>query len=299
MEDYLVRAIAKEFGVRALTCDATQLVEEARQRHGTAPTATVALGRALIAVALMGALLRSRQRVALKYEGNGPLRKIVVECNEFGTVRGYVATPEVDLPPTRTGEPDVVSALGHAGLLTVVKDLRLKELQEGVVHLHTSEIDSDLEAYLELSEQIPSAVELGVVLAEDGSVAHAGGLLVQSLPPYDPDAMAQLKNRIQELPPIETLLSSGKIPENLLELLMAEEVYEVLEERPLTFRCTCSRSRSERALLMLGADELQHVLDNEGQAHVDCNFCHESYVFTRAEVEDLIVLLRNAGSVAS
>lgn len=141
----------------------TQLVEEARRRHATSPTATVALGRALTTGVLLGALLRVRQRVALKFEGTGPLRKILVEAGSYGTVRGYVAAPEVDLP-LANGRYDIANAIGRAGLLTVVKDLRLKELVKGVVPLATSKVDSDVEAYFEDSEQIPSTIAADVRL---------------------------------------------------------------------------------------------------------------------------------------
>lgn len=287
MEDYLLRSIAREAGVRALACATTNLVEEARVRHDLAPTATAALGRALTTGVLLGALLKVRQRVALKFEGSGPLRKILVEAGSYGTVRGYVAEPTIDLPLVG-GRQDVVSAIGRAGLLTVVKDLHLKELAESIVPLATSEIDSDVAAYLEQSEQIPSAVEVGVTLNADGSVALAAGLLVQSIPPYNEMVMEQIKERLQELPPIEDLLKDVGTPEGVLQAVFAETEYEVLEQRPLTFTCSCSRARAEKALVTLGTAELHHLLSSEGQAVVDCPFCHERYVFTGDELEDLI-----------
>lgn len=287
MEDYFIRILAKETGIRGLAAVTTNLVEEARQRHGTAPTATVALGRALTGGALLGALLRVGQRVALKIEGSGPLEKIVVEADRRGRVRGYVAQPEVDLPLLQD-EYDIVSAIGRAGVLTVVKDLQLKELVEGIVHLETSDIDGDLSAYLEQSEQIPSVVQLGVALDEDGRVLTAGGLLFQSVPPQGAEEMAQLKERLQELPPVEALLEAEQTPEKVLAAIMGDIPYKELEKRPLHFQCNCSREMTRRALLLLGREDLEALLESEGQAVVDCHFCHEQYVFDREELEQLI-----------
>jgi len=172
VDNYLVRIISKDYSVRALACVTTQLVNEACRRQDAYPTAAAALGRALTGAALMGALLKTGQRVALKFEGNGPLKKIVVEGESNGLVRGYVAMPHVDLP-LKAGKLDVASALGKDGLLTVAKDLRLKEPYQGIVKLYTGEIAEDLAFYLTESEQIPSAVGLGVLVEPDRTVSPA------------------------------------------------------------------------------------------------------------------------------
>jgi molecular chaperone Hsp33 len=171
MEDYLVRVITEEKNILGLACITTNLVNDARKRHGTSPTATAALGRALTGGELLGALLDPGQRVALKFAGDGPLRKIVVEAEGDGTVRGYVAEPEVDLPP-KDGKLDVGGALGREGFLTVTKDLRVKDTYSGIVKLYTGEIASDIAYYLSESEQIPSAVALGVFVDTDLSVLY-------------------------------------------------------------------------------------------------------------------------------
>lgn len=284
MKDYLVRIIAREVGVRGLVCVITNLVNEICQKHGTAPTATAYLGRALTGGALMGALLKVQQRVAVKLEGTGPLQKAIVESDSYGRLRGYVAVPDLDLP-LKQGRQDMTTAIGRAGLLTVVRDLRLKELAEGVVPLETGEVDTDLMAYFDQSEQIPTAVSIGLAMNEDGTVAVAGGLLIQALPPHDDQIVARLKERIPELPPIEELLGSGQTPEDVLALLFEGIEYEVLEKRPLRFQCDCSRERSEKALITLGREEIEQLLANEGQAVVDCHFCHERYVFDAVELE--------------
>jgi molecular chaperone Hsp33 len=284
MEDYLVRIIARESGVRGLACVTTNLVNRICQKHETAPTATAYLGRALTGGALMGALLKIQQRVAIKLEGTGPLRKAIVESDAYGRLRGYVAVPDLDLP-LKQGRPDYETAIGRAGLITVVKDLRLKELAEGVVPLDTGEVDTDLMAYFDQSEQIPTAVSIGLTMDNDGSVATAGGLLIQALPPHSDTIVSQLSDRLQELPPIAELLQSGKTPEAVLAEVFAGIEYEELEKRPLRFECGCSRERSEKALITLGKEEIQNLLDNEGEAVIDCHFCHERYVFDVFELE--------------
>ena len=287
MKDYMYLALATDDGVRGYAAATTHLVEEARQRHGASPTAAVALGRALTAAALMSGLLKVGQRVAIKWEGTGPLRKIVVEADAKGRVRGYVAEPEVELPLV-DGDFDVPGAIGRAGLLTVVRDLLLVELAEGTVHLATSDISGDLTYFLEQSDQVPSALEVGVSLNPDGSVAAAGGILIQPLPPYDPAVIARLKERLQEMPPVTAMLAEGQKPEAILDEVFAGINHKLLSKYPLRFECDCSRERTESALVSLGREELQALLDNEGEAVVTCQFCRTEYVFSGEDLAALI-----------
>ncbi|MCI0395710.1 MAG: Hsp33 family molecular chaperone HslO [Chloroflexi bacterium] len=286
MDDHIVRTIARLVGVRAMACATTNLVNEANRRHGTAPTAAAALGQALTGGVLLGALLKVQQRMALKFEGDGPLQKIVVEADSYGAVRGYVTVPAMDLPK-RQDEYDVTGAIGD-GFLTVVKDLRLKNLYESVVPLTGGKIDADLTYYLNQSEQVPTVVQLGVDVGEDSRAAAAGGLLIQAIPPYDVEVARQLANRVQELPPVDALLKGGQSPEEILALVFADVPYKVLEQRPVHFKCQCSKERTARALIALGREEIQSLLETEGQAVVDCHFCHEQYLFNREELEELL-----------
>jgi len=287
VDDYLVRAITTDGKVRALACVTTQLVNEAHRRHGTYPTASAALGRALTGGALMGALLKTGQRVALKFEGNGPLKKIVVEAESNGLVRGYVGVPTVNLPP-RGQKLNVAGALGKAGLLTVTKDLRMKEPYKGIVQLFSGEIAEDLAFYLVESEQIPSAVGLGVFVEPDGEVSAAGGFLIQSLPPADDTLIDRVAGQVKSLPAITELLRDGKTPEDLLGLIFADIPYTTLEKYALAFRCSCSRARVEKALISLGQEELAALAAQPQETGVSCEFCHEDYVFNREELERLV-----------
>ena len=288
MSDYLVRIITKSGTVRALACVTTELVGEACRRHGTRPTASAALGRALTGGALFGALLKTGQRVALRFEGNGPLKKIIVEAESNGAVFGYVGEPEVELPD-RDGKLDVAGALGRAGFLSVTKDLGMKEPYKGMVQLYTSEIAEDLAYYLTSSEQIPSAVGLGVKVAPDGMVAAAGGFLIQALPPQDGAAIDLLMERIGQLPRLSEFLAGGTTPEELLERLFAGIPYDTLEKRALAFRCSCSREKVERALIAMGEEEIKLLMEREEETAVTCDFCRESYRISR---EELAALLR-------
>ncbi len=290
MKDYMYLAMATDEGVRGYAASTTHLVEEARLRHNTAPTATVALGRALTAAALMGGLLKVGQRVALKWEGDGLLRRIVVEADSNGSLRGYVAAPEVDLPLV-AGEPDIVGAIGQAGLLTVVRDLGLPELAEGAVPLATSDIGGDLAYFLEQSDQVATAVEIGVTLNEDGSVAAAGGILIQPLPPYEAGTVERLKERLQEMPPVTALLAEGQKPEAILDETFRGLKHSMLAKYPVRFQCNCSLERTREALVSLGREELEAILANEGEAVVTCHYCRSEYVFSAAELEAMIAAL--------
>lgn len=284
--DYLIRIIAKDANVRAMACVTTSLVEQARMIHGTLPTASAALGRTLTAGTLMGALLDDDQRLALKFEGSGPMRKILVEADAAGTVRGYAGNPRVDLPP-KDGKIDVGGALGRAGFLTVSKDLGLKTPYSGTVQLYSSEIAEDIAYYLTESEQIPSAVGLGVYVEPDNHVSAAGGFLIQSLPPSDDKLIDQIVDQIRALPPITEMLRSGMSPEDILQRCFAGIEYEVLENRSLRLSCSCSQKRMERALIALGPEELKRLAAEEETTELVCDFCRKHYTFTREDLSAL------------
>lgn len=287
-KDHLVRAITREANIRGLACVTTRLVDEACKRQGAYPTACAALGRALTGGALMGALLKTGQRVALRFEGDGPLKKILAEADSDGAVRGLVRVPQVDLP-LKAGKLDVAGALGSSGLLIVTKDLRLKEPYTGMVNLSSGEIAEDLAHYLTESEQIPSAVGLGVYVDAGGTVTAAGGFLLQSFPPYNYEAVDAIIKRIETLPPITDQFRGGGTPKSMLASLFGDIPHDVLEEREVYFRCSCSRERVESALVSLGRAELEKLVDEQGETDVRCEFCLETYHLTR---EDLLRLLQ-------
>jgi molecular chaperone Hsp33 len=286
LADYLVRSITKDGSIRGLAAVSTDLVDEARCRHRAYPTAAAALGRALTGGALLGAGLKTGQRVALKFEGDGPLKKIVVEAESNGAVRGYVAEPGVHLPP-KNGKLDVAGALGRTGLLTVSKDLRLKEPYQGIVQLVSGEIAEDLAFYLAESEQVSSALALGVYVDTAGRVAAAGGFLIQTLPPVQEEVLDRLIARIRQLPPVTDLLRAGSSPEDILAAMYEDVPYTILEKYALAWQCSCSRERVEKALITLGREELADLAAQEEVATITCEFCRQEYIFRQEDLQRL------------
>jgi len=286
MADYLVRIMGEKYNVIGLACVTTDLVEEARRLHGASRTASAALGRALTGGLLMGALLKRGQRLGLKFEGNGPLKKIIVEADSDGSVRGFVGTPDAEVS-LNNEKLSVAGALGREGSLTVFKDLGLKEPYRGIVKLLTGEIAEDIAYYYAESEQIPSAVGLGVFVKPDGKVSAAGGFLIQSLPPSEERTVEQLIENIRQIPFVTDLLRQGKTPEDILDVIFSTIPYHVLGKRKLFLRCTCSKERIERVLISLGSEELRGIIAEQGETDVTCEFCRSNYHFTRKELEDL------------
>ena len=277
MQDHLLRVMAREEGVLLQLCATTAMVKDAARRHQTAPLATVALGYALTGITLLGGLLKVKQRVSMKIAGNGELRKIVVESDSYGRVRGYVAEPHVAGPLPVT-DAAVAHAIGNQGVLTIVKDLRVKDLYQGMVPLESGEVDRELAMYLKRSEQVPSLVEMGIRTNGAGQVLAAGGLLAQMLPGHDPKGLTVLAERLDDLPALEQLLVDGEPLTATAAVLLRGMNYIMLEERPVHFQCSCSWERSRLALLSLGEAEIQSLMA-EGEAVVDCHFCHERYIF--------------------
>lgn len=287
MEDYMLKIITEDKDLIGVACLTTGLVNEARLRHGTFPTATAALGRALTGAELAASMLDPEQRVALKFQGDGPLRKIVVEADGTGAVRGYVAAPETELPP-RNGKLDVSGAVGRNGFLTVSKDLRVKDVYTGVVRLHSGEIASDIAYYFSESEQVPSAVGLGVFVERDWRVSAAGGFMVQSLPPSDEDKVESVIGRIERMDSITAQIRDGKLPEDILGAIFDGISYQVIERRGLGFQCSCSRERIEQAVIALGPREMRNLAEGSETLDISCQFCGQVYTFSRQDIRRLL-----------
>ena len=287
MKNYMVRVISDTLNVLGLACVTTDLVNEACRLQGTSPTASAALGRALTGGALMAALMKDGQSLALKFEADGPLKKIIVEAESSGAVRGFVGVPDADVP-LKEGKLDVPGALGRNGFLTVIKDTGLKELYNGIVQIRTGGIAEDIAFYFTESEQIPSAVGLGVFVEPAGDISAAGGFLIQTLPPSDEQIVDKLVARLEGLPPVTQNLRSGKNPEDMLEIIFEGIPYHILEKRELVLKCTCSRERIERVLISLGKKDIADMIAAQGEAEVDCEFCRTRYHFNRAELEQLL-----------
>ena len=288
MSDKIVRALCLSGGIRVLVCEATLLAREICLLQQTSATASIALSRGLSAGALMGALLKDEQRTALKFEGNGPLIKMIIEADSDGAVRGCVGNPAADLEPLN-GKWDIAGLIGKAGFLTVSKDLGIGgQPYQGVVQLVSSEIGADLAYYLADSEQTPSAVGLGATLADDGLIATCGGFLVQALPKADDAEIGKIMARIENLPALSGLLEAGG-PEAVITELFGDIPYTILESHDIFFRCGCGQEKVERALLTLGSLELQDMRSKDSSADVTCEFCRKTYHLGAAELDSLII----------
>jgi molecular chaperone Hsp33 len=286
VSDYLVRTMAREAGMRGFACITTGLGLEGARRHDASPLSTAVLSEGLTAAALLGTLLKVRQRVALKIEGNGPARKMVTESDANGHVRGYIA--EAHLPsPIDIGPEQMAFAIGNEGRVTVAKDVGLKDLFHGIVPLHSGDVDRELNYYLNRSEQIPSFVEIGAKVNSIGELTMAGGLLLQAMPGADETVLKSLSERAQEMPPLINMLDEGERPEDVLNDIFAGLDLEILEQRPLDFRCSCSWQRSKKALMMIGAQEVRSLME-EGEAVIECHFCHERYMYGVEALETVL-----------
>lgn len=285
--DYMVRATAGGGSIRAFACTTTGLCEEARRRHGTYPTATAALGRALTAVAMMGATLKDRESITLRVDGGGPLGSIVVDGDAQGLVRGYVRNPRVDLDHAG-GKLDVGGAVGRNGYLHVTRDLSLREMYTGTAELVTGEIAEDLTYYLTKSEQVPSAVALGVLIDTDATVLAAGGYMLQLLPAVTDDDRSVLEENLRALGAVSRAVDAGQTPGEMLETILRGLEHHVLERRDLHFACRCSRERALDTLATLTRKDLEEMLQEDRGAELGCHFCGEFYRFSAEDLSQLL-----------
>ncbi|BDG34159.1 Hsp33 family molecular chaperone HslO [Parageobacillus sp. VR-IP] len=287
MGDYLVKALAYDGQVRAYAARTTETVGEAQRRHQTWPTASAALGRALTAGVMMGAMLKGDETLTIKIDGGGPIGTILVDSNAKGEVRGYVTNPHVHFELNEHGKLDVARAVGKNGMLTVVKDLGLRDFFTGQVPIISGELGEDFTYYFASSEQVPSSVGVGVLVNPDHTILAAGGFILQLMPGTEEKTIDQIERRLQTIPPVSRMVESGLTPEEILEELLGKGNVKVLETLPVAFVCRCSRERIADALISLGAQEIQDIIDKEGYAEASCHFCNETYHFTKEELKQL------------
>lgn len=290
MTDLIERVISEAGNFFGVACSTTTLVTEACRRHDVCPTAATALGRALTGAALFAALLKDDQSVLLKFEGNGPLKKIITEAGSQGWVRGYVANPHGEVP-LNNGRIDVAAGLGRAGFLTVVKDIGQNSKYPGTIQLYTSEIGEDLAYYLAQSEQTPSTLALSIRLDKEGIIAAAGGFLIQSLPPADEALLTKIEEKIARMPPLSTLLLAGQSPGDILSMVFQDIPHHKTGSGKLYYQCSCSRAKMESALFSLGQQDIRDLVEKKEGAEVHCEFCRQSYDFSQAELEMLLTTM--------
>lgn len=288
MNDYIIRATAANDQIRAFATVTTEMVETAREHHNTSPVATAALGRLLTAGAMMGSMMKGEKDVlTLQIKAGGPLQGITVTADSQGNIKGYVGNPDVCIPANSKGKLDVAGAVGP-GFLTVIKDMGLKEPYSGQVMLQTCEIAEDLTYYFATSEQVPSAVGLGVLMNKNNTVRQAGGFIVQLMPFAEEEVISRLEQNVQKINSVTNLLEEGHTPESLLEKVLEGFDIQINEKMDTRFHCNCSKERVAKALISIGRKELNEMIQEGKPIEMNCHFCNTNYNFTVEELKEIL-----------
>lgn len=285
--DYIVRATAAKGQIRAFAITSREMVETARKHHNTSPVATAALGRLLTGGAMMGVMMKGEEdMLTLMMKGDGPIDGVTVTADSKGNVKGYVGNPNVLIPANYAGKLDVGAAIGY-GTLTVIKDMGLKEPYSSQVPLSTSEVAEDLTYYFASSEQVPSAVGLGVLMAKDNTVRQAGGFIVQLMPFAEEEVIAKLEQRISQIHSVTDMLEKGMTPEDILKEVMGDMDVQFTDKIDTGFVCNCSKERIVEVLAGIGKKDMDSIINDGKEIEVKCDFCNASYKFSVEELKTL------------
>lgn len=288
MSDYIVRGTAANNQIRVFAATTRDLVEHARAAHNTSPVSTAALGRLLTGGVMMGSMMKGdKDMLTLQIQCSGPITGLTVTADSKGNVKGYAYNPNVMLPPSEAGKLDVGKAL-DLGVLSVIKDMGLKEPYMGQTQLVSGEIAEDLTYYFATSEQVPSAVALGVLMEKDNTVKRAGGFIIQ-LMPFAEDGLAEkLEEKLKNVTSITSLLEKGMSPEDIVEELLGEFGVEFMDTLPAQFYCNCCKERVSKALISVGAKELNEMIQEGKPVELNCHFCNTNYTFSVEELKEIL-----------
>lgn len=285
--DYIVRAVAADKQIRAFAITSRGMVETARQHHNTSPVATAALGRLLTGGAMMGVMMKGeKDMLTLMMKGDGPINGVTVTADSKGNVKGYVGNPNVLIPANYAGKLDVGAAIGY-GTLTVIKDMGLKEPYVSQVPLGTSEVAEDLTYYFASSEQVPSAVGLGVLMSKDNTVKQAGGFIVQLMPFADEEVINKLEERVNNISSVTEMLEKGMTPEDILKEVMGDMDVEFTDKIETGFVCNCSKEKIAKALASISKKDMDEIINDGKEIEVKCDFCNTTYKFSVEELQTL------------
>ncbi|HHW58248.1 MAG TPA: Hsp33 family molecular chaperone HslO [Clostridia bacterium] len=289
MKDYIVKATAYEGKVLAMGVLSTQTVQKAKEIHNLTPTTCAALGRSLTAVAMMRSMMKGgKDKVTLVIKGDGPIGNIIAVSNYLGIVKGYVGNHTVDLPLSRKGKLDVGRAVGKKGYLTVIKDIGLKEPYIGTVELQTGEIGEDIAYYFYASEQVPSAVGLGVLVGKEGNVLASGGFIIQLLPNIEEEVVSKLEESLKNISSVTELLKQEYLPEDILKHILGEKEVNILEKLDLKYECDCSQERFETAIIALGKKEIEKLIAEGQPVEAVCHFCGKKHLISEERLKELL-----------
>ena len=287
MNDYIIRGTAANDQVRFFAAYTKDVVETARQKHNTSPVATAALGRLLTAGAMMGSMCKNDSDViTLQIQCSGPIGGLTVTADSKANVKGYVNNPDVMLPPSKEGKLDVGKAL-DLGVLTVIKDIGLKEPYSGQTHLVSGEIAEDLTYYFASSEQVPSAVGLGVLMSKDNTVKQAGGFIVQLMPFADEEVINKLEERVNNISSVTEMLEKGMTPEDILKEVMGDMDVEFTDKIETGFVCNCGKEKIAKALAGISKKDMDEIINDGKEIEVKCDFCNTTYKFSVEELQTL------------
>ena len=288
MKDYIVKATAANNQIRAYAATTKELVEEARRIHNTSPVASAALGRLLTAGSIMGSMQKGdKDLLTLQIQCSGPIKGLTVTADSKARVKGYVANPMVMLPPSSKGKLDVGKAL-DLGVMSVIKDMGLKEPYVGQTHLVSGEIAEDLTYYFATSEQVPSSVALGVLMNKDNTVRQAGGFIIQLMPFTDDVIIDKLENKLKNIKPMTEMLDSNMTPEMILEEVLGEFDLQINEKVDTSYYCNCSKDRVHKAISSISKKDIQEMIDDNKPIEVNCHFCDKKYVFGVDELKEML-----------
>lgn len=285
--DYIVRAVAADKQIRAFAITSREMVETARQHHNTSPVATAALGRLLTGGAMMGVMMKGeKDMLTLMMKGDGPINGVTVTADSKGNVKGYVGNPNVLIPANYAGKLDVGAAIGY-GTLTVIKDMGLKEPYVSQVPLGTSEVAEDLTYYFASSEQVPSAVGLGVLMSKNNTVKQAGGFIVQLMPFADEEVINKLEERVNNISSVTEMLEKGMTPEDILKEVMGDMDVEFTDKIETGFVCNCGKEKIAKALASISKKDMDEIINDGKEIEVKCDFCNTTYKFSVEELQTL------------
>ena len=287
MKDYLVKALAFDDCVRIYAVSSTEALNTIGKRLGYYPSALAALGRVMNVTVMMGSMLKLEETITVKVDGDGPIGLIMADADAHGNVRAYCENPHCHFEYVDNNKLNVKATVGNTGFISVIKDLKLKEPFVGSIPIINGELGEDFAYYFSVSEQVPSAVALGVLVNEENIAVSSGGFIVQLLPNTPDLVIDLLEARINELPPISKMLADGMTPTDIVKEIAGDNV-KILENVPVNFKCKCSKERFERGLISLGREELSDIINTDGHAHTICHFCGDEYDFTKEELESLL-----------
>ena len=282
--DYLLRVTAAEGQIRGFFARTNETVQIAHNNYKTTPVVTATLGRTLTGTAIMGAMLKNEKDVlTVTIKGDGPIRGVIATADSMGNVKGYAYEPHVILPLKANGKLDVSGANGE-GTFSVIKDMGLKEPVSSNIPLATGEVAEDFTKYFAESEQTPSVVALGVLVDRDLSVKQSGGFVVQLMPDASEEVITVMEERIAQLDSITNMMEKGIGPEEMVEIVLGSLNPTIHEKKEIRFLCNCSKEKAERALILIGKEEIENIIEEDGKASIHCHFCNSYYNFNKQEL---------------